>query len=87
MPRQDVTCIRGAHKVNMPPQTSFIFAVFPNICSLSLAAFSDEKEWESKIKFWENVYGKKFAVLHVVLYSALVSVITINRFSHELHEG
>ena len=33
-------------------------AVFPNICSLSLAAFSSVKEWELKIKYWENVYGK-----------------------------
>ena len=35
-----------------------IFAVFPNICSLSLAAFSSVKEWKLKIKYWENVYGK-----------------------------
>lgn len=74
--------------VNSPPQTSFISTVFPNICSLSLAAFSDKKEWESKIKFWENVYGKKFAVSHnTFLYSALVSIVTVDRFSHELHEG
>lgn len=39
-------------------ECSPVFAVFPNVCSLSLAAFSSVKEWELKIKYWENVYGK-----------------------------
>ena len=36
----------------------YLSVVFPNSCSLSLAAFSDKKEWELKIKYWENVYGE-----------------------------
>ena len=42
---------------------NYIFAVFPNSCSLSLAAFSDKKEWESKIQFWDNVYGKTYTIV------------------------
>ena len=32
--------------------------VFPNVCSMQLAAVSDETEREARIDFWDNVYGQ-----------------------------
>ena len=32
-------------------------AVFPNSCSISLVAMGNRYEWESKVQYWNNVYG------------------------------
>ncbi len=33
-------------------------AVFPNECSISLVALGDTQDWDAKIRFWDNVYGR-----------------------------
>ena len=35
--------------------------VFPDSCSISLAALADEKIWDAKVGFWDEVYGYKMS--------------------------
>ena len=37
--------------------SSIYSAVFPNKCSISLVAMGDVTEWESRVQFWDDVYG------------------------------
>ena len=37
--------------------------VFPDLCSLFLAAVSDEKIWDAKVGFWDEVYGYKMSCM------------------------
>ena len=37
--------------------------VFPDSCSILLAGVSDEKTWDSKVGFWNEVYGYKMSCM------------------------
>ena len=41
-------------------------AVYPNVCSMKLVAMSDKRERETRIDFWDSVYGQYRQ--HNVLY-------------------
>lgn len=37
--------------------TLYIPAVYPNVCSMKVVAVSDKSERETRIDFWDSVYG------------------------------
>ena len=47
--------------------SSFSLPVYPNVVSLSLVAVGNKYEYESRVDFWDNVYGGGTCVAMVTL--------------------
>lgn len=56
--------------------SSFFFLVFPDRCSISLAAVGDTQKHNDRIAFWEDVYGFKMTCMKkAVIPEAVVEVL------------
>ena len=42
---------------NIAVSVALFSAVFPNMCSVSVAAMEDQRERDSRVDFWDSVYG------------------------------
>ncbi len=50
--------------------------VYPDGCSMSLAAISDHELWDGKIDFWDNVHGYKMSCMKKhVMREALIDIV------------
>lgn len=56
--------------------SSVLFSVYPDRCSISLAAVSDSEKHRGHIAFWDDVYGFKMACMKkAVIPEAVVEVL------------
>eukprot|EP00794_Sanderia_malayensis_P018090 gene18090-19897_t len=53
--------------------------VYPDVCGISLAALCDEDLWNSKIDFWDDVYGCEMTCMKkYVVREAMIDVVAPN---------
>ena len=49
-------------------------AVFPNKCGVSLAAMGNSFEYQSRVNFWDDVFGK-VRLIHCTIYMMILPIL------------